>query len=107
MAAFRQDKFYFAEHLALSSYASGFRSIAFTLVVAPFWMLTQWNYSATLGMYLGAWCIYFGIACAQFYTGNRWWLLLKGVLVAVLVQLTAYAIIVGAIWSWFRFFHRA
>ena len=100
MAFFRAEKLHFAEHLALASYTSGFRSLFFMLVVAPFWVLTHWNYPATLGTYLAAWVLYFGVACAQFHGGNRWWCGLKGVLVAALAQVTAWLLIGLAFLGW-------
>lgn len=104
MALFRKEKLHFTEHLVLASYTSGFRSIFFTVFIAPVWMLFHWNHGATVAAYLAAWLIYFGIACAQFYNGNRWWLWFKGVLVGVLAQVTVTVLISAAIWSWFKFF---
>lgn len=104
MAFFRKEKLHFTEHLVLASYASGFRSISLTLVVAPLWMVFQWHYAATVVAYIAAWLVYFGIACAQFYSGNRWWLWFKGVLAGLLAQATVTAMISAALWSWFKFF---
>lgn len=105
MLLFRRDRLHFAEHLVLASYASGFRSIFFTTVVASIWMLTQWSQPITAAVYLLLWVGYYGVASAQFYTGNRWWLWFKGVLVAVLAQAMITAIIWGAFFVWFKFFY--
>lgn len=92
---FRRDRLHFAEHLVLASYTSGFRSIFFTLVVLPAWGLLQLNHRGTVAVYLALWITYFGVACAQFYAGNRWWLWAKGVLVAVAAQLVTTVAIMG------------
>jgi hypothetical protein len=105
MLFFRRDRLHFAEHLVLASYASGFRSIFFTALVAPVWMLTHWNQGITASIYLLLWVAYYGMASAQFYEGNRWWLWCKGALVAVLAQVMISLIIWGAFWVWFRFFY--
>jgi hypothetical protein len=101
MAFFKSEKLHFTEHLVLAAYASAFRSIFFVVVVAGFWALTRWNYSATLLIYMGLWFSYFGVACAQFYSGNRWWLWLKGATVAALAQLVITAIVWGVFALWF------
>ena len=103
---FREEKLNFAEHLALAAYASAFRSIFFTLVIIPAWLAFNWHYPTTVAVYLGLWVAYYGIASAQFHSGNRWWLWVKGALVPVFTQLLAFAIISGAIWVWFAFFKR-
>lgn len=86
----------------LASYASGFRSIFFTLVVLPAWGLLDLDNRPTLAAYLALWLAYLGIACAQFYSGNRWWSWMKGVLVGVGAQLVTTGIIYGLINAWFR-----
>jgi uncharacterized OB-fold protein len=101
---FRRDKLFFAEHLVLAAYTSGFRSIFFTLGVIPLWLLFDWHYPTTVGVYVALWLTYFGIACAQFYQGNRWWLWLRGVMVGVLTQVLISGLIFAAIWTWFRLF---
>lgn len=93
---FRKERLHFAEHMVLTAYASGFRSIFFIVAVMPAWWLFKTPYNATVAVYIVLWIIYFGVASAQFYTGNRWWLWFKGVLVAVLTQLVTFAIIAGA-----------
>lgn len=104
MLFFRKARLHFAEHLVLAGYATGFRSIFFTVLVAPVWALLHWNHNATVAVYLGVWVIYFGIACAQFYGGNRWWSWFKGCLVAVFAQALTTLFITAAIMSWFKFF---
>lgn len=101
---FRADQLYFAEHLVLASYASGFRSIFFTLVIAPAWLFFQWPHRTTLACYLALWVAYYALACAQFYRGERWLLALKGLAVALLTQLVTLGATSGAIWAWFKFF---
>jgi Protein of unknown function (DUF3667) len=87
-----------AEHLVLAAYCSGMRSVFFTLVVAPLWMLTRWNYPAMVLGYLALWALYFGFACAQFHEhGTRGWRFAKGVLSALLTQGIAVAVVAAAI----------
>lgn len=104
MLFFRKERLHFAEHLVLASYASGFRAIFFTALIAPVWAYFRWDYMSTVAAYLLVWFTYFGIASAQFYGGNRWWAWCKGFLVAALTQVVTTAIITAAIWSGFRFF---
>jgi uncharacterized OB-fold protein len=101
---FRRDQLFFAEHLVLAAYASGFRSIFFTLIVIPAWMLFDWHYPTTVAVYLALWLTYFGVASAQFYEGNRWWLWFKGVVVGMLTQALISGMIYAAIFAWFRLF---
>lgn len=103
---FRVDKLNFAEHLALAAYTSGFRSIFFTLLVIPVWLIFDLPYNNVLVAYIALWLFYYGVACAQLYRGNRWWLWTKGVIVAVLTQVVITAAIVAAIWLWFAVFRR-
>ncbi len=105
-ALFRKEKLNFAEHLALAAYTSAFRSIFFTLVIIPVWLVFDLHYPTTVAVYLGLWVTYFGVASAQFYSGNRGWLWIKGVLVTVLTQALAIALISGAIWAWYLWFRK-
>lgn len=98
---FAREGLNFAEHLVLSSYASGFRSIFFTLAVLPAWALLRLDYRMTVTVYLALWLAYFGIACAQFYSGNRWASWLKGVLVGAFAQVVTTIAIVGLVRAWF------
>jgi hypothetical protein len=98
---FRAERLNFAEHLVLASYASGFRSIFFMLVVLPLWWFAHTGYQATVAAYIAVWLTYFGVACAQFYAGNRWWNWLKGVLVGLLAQAVTTIAIIGMIQWWF------
>jgi len=101
-ALFRREQLHFAEHLAVASYASGFRAIFFTALVIPVWMLSGWSYRVIVFGYLVLWHVYFGIACAQFYEGNRYWAWFKGVLAAAATQVVTTAAIGFAIGLYFR-----
>lgn len=103
---FRKERLNLAEHLALASYTSGFRSIFVTLVMAPVWALTQWNYAMMVTTYLLIWLLYFSMACAQFFEGNRWWLACKGFAAGALAQITISFAIWLAFFLWFEFFRR-
>lgn len=99
---FRGERLHFAEHLALASYASGFRAIFFTGLVIPVWLLSGWSYRGVVFTYLLAWHAYFGVACAQFYAGNRWWGWFKGVLAAAATQAVTTVLIGASIGLYFR-----
>jgi hypothetical protein len=101
---FRADKLNFAEHLVLTTYTSGFRSIFFMFAVVPVWAMFNPPTLPLTAVYIALWVIYFGVACAQFYTGNKWWLWVKGVLVTVLAQVVTMLIITAAITVYFTFF---
>lgn len=100
---FRRERLRFAEHLVVAAYASGFRSIFFTLVVLPAWLLLGTPYRATVATYVALWLAYFGVACAQFYAGNRAWLWVKGVAAGAAAQLVTTAAIYLLIDGWFRY----
>jgi hypothetical protein len=104
---FREDKLNFAEHLVLTTYTSGFRSIFFMLAVIPVWAIFSPPFVSLTAVYIAMWVAYFGVACAQFYTGNRWWLWFKGVLVAVLAQAVTTATIAASISVYFKYFRKA
>jgi hypothetical protein len=99
---FRGAKLNFAEHLVLAAYTSGFRSIFFTCVVLPVFLLGRTNHQATLMVYLALWLTYLGVACAQFYDGNRWWGWVKGVLVGLCAQAVTTVAIIGLMQVWRR-----
>lgn len=103
---FRADKLNFAEHLVLTTYTSGFRSIFFMLAVIPVWVIFSPPAMPLTAVYIAIWVAYFGVACAQFYTGNRWWLWFKGALVAVLAQAATTAIIGASITVYFTYFRK-
>lgn len=87
-----------AEHLVLVAYASGFRSIVFTVVVVPVWLAFHTPYGATVAVYIALWLVYLGIAYAQFMPGgSKGWNWLKGVLVGALTQFLSVAIITGSV----------
>lgn len=104
MLLFRGARLHFAEHLVLAAYTSGFRSVVFTVVVAPLWVLTHWNYAALVSIYLVAWTLYFAHATRQFHRGGAG-AFFKGVLVALLTQaltvlLVSAAIVAAARLAW-------
>lgn len=96
MLLFRRARLHFAEHLVLAAYTSGFRSVVFTAVVAPLWMLTRWNYPAMVTGYLVVWTLYFAFATQQFHRGGAG-AFFKGLLVALLTQGMTVLLITGAI----------
>lgn len=96
MLLFRGARLHFAEQLALAAYASGFRSVFFTLVVAPLWLLTHWNYAAMVSGYLVLWTIYFALATMQFHQGGVA-AFGKGLAVALLTQLVTTLLVTAAI----------
>lgn len=96
---FRHSGLRFAEELVLVAYASGLRSVVFTVVVAPLWLLVQGlglplAYVTALGLYLLVWVLYFGWACAQFHDPNwRWPQWVRGMVVALLSQAATTSLI--------------
>ncbi|HEX4958146.1 MAG TPA: DUF3667 domain-containing protein [Lacibacter sp.] len=103
---FRKSHTNFAENLVLAAYASGERSVFFTLMVAPLWMFLHRFYYPILFIYIFSWFCYYGWACSGFFTGKRTVHFLKGFLVAVLTQLVTIVLVSGSIWIYFLFFHK-
>lgn len=79
------------------SYTSGQRSLFFTIVVVPPWLAFGWSQPWTTAVYFAIWFLYYGVACAQFYEGGRWWAGVRGFLIAVLAQLVITVLVAGAI----------
>jgi hypothetical protein len=103
MLLFRRDKLHFAEHAVLAAYLSGIRTIFFLLIELPIFYLVKDHGFGTLSTigYLVLWLGYFGFGASQFYTGHRLGLWLRGVLAAVLTQLTAMLVIGGMAYLYF------
>jgi hypothetical protein len=103
---FRKGNTNFAENLVLAAYTSGERSVFFTLIVAPLWMLLHRFYYPILFIYILSWFCYYAWACSGFFEGKRTVNFIKGFVVALLTQLVTIAIVSGSIWIYFVFFYR-
>jgi Protein of unknown function (DUF3667) len=96
---FRSARQHYAEHLVLAAYTSGLRSVFFTIVVAPAWILFHRGQGILLLAYLGLWSLYFAYACSQFHPGPRWSSALRGLIAAMLSQAIVTGFITAAIWA--------
>lgn len=85
---FVEQKLYFAEHLVLCAYAAGMRVMFLGLIETPLIWVTGWStaHPLAVGFYLGLWFLYFALAAAQFYRGNRAWIAARAVLAAIASQ---------------------
>jgi hypothetical protein len=94
---FIEQKLFFAEHLVLCAYAAGMRVLFLGVIETPFIWLTglSTTHPVAVGIYLGAWFLYFAVAAAQFYRGNRAGVMARAVLAAIASQaLITYIIFV-------------
>jgi hypothetical protein len=101
---FRRTNTNYSENLVLAAFTSGERSIFFSLLVAPIWLILHPPYYALLIAYLISWSCYYGWACSQFYPGKKFVLFLKGILSTILTQLTTVLLISGSFVIYFYFF---
>ena len=103
---FRRDKTNYSENLVLAAFTSGERSIFFSLVIAPIWVIFHPPFYPFLAFYLLCWSCYYGWACSQFYTGKKVGLFLKGILSTILTQVVTVVLISGAFFIYFSFFYK-
>lgn len=103
---FKQSRKTYAENLVLAAYASGQRSVIFTLVIGPLWMIIHQQFWLFLGIYIFCWVVYFSWATRQFFGVSFWKGTLLGVLTAILTQLVTSAIVGLTYFIYFRFFFK-
>jgi hypothetical protein len=103
---FRRTNTNYSENLVLAAFTSGERSIFFSLIIAPVWLMFHPPYYLFLAIYLFCWSCYFGWACSQFYSGQKFILFLKGFLSTILTQVTTMILITGLYFIYFYFFHQ-
>jgi Protein of unknown function (DUF3667) len=103
---FKKNKTNFAENLVLAAYTSGERSVFFTLIIAPLWVLLHRFYYPILILYILCWLSYYAWACTGFFEGKRSVNFIKGFLVALFTQLITISVITACIWIYFLFFYR-
>lgn len=94
---FRPQRLNYAEHLVLSAYSSGFRILVLGLVATPIMYAGHVNPADRVFMpaYYGLWLAYFSIAAAQFYRGNKIWVVVRAIMAGVLAQ----AVTIGLIYE--------
>jgi hypothetical protein len=95
---FRRDHYGFAEHTVLVVYAACLRPILFVLLILPYWYLFQPSAALIGDLTWAIWSVYFGIAAAQFYSGNRLLSWVKGVFAAAIIY-PATSVFINAL-SW-------
>jgi hypothetical protein len=96
---------YYAEHLVLAAYTSGFRLLFLALVGVPVFYLADLKpvSRTTAPAYLALWLIYFSVAAVQFYRGKAAWTVVRAVIGALLAQVIAMAVIILCILAYTRF----
>lgn len=103
---FQRKKMNYSENLVLAAYTSGERSIFFSVVIAPVWVLFHPPFYPFLAFYLIAWWGYYGWACSQFYEGRKSVLFLKGLLSGLLTQLATVLLVSLIFVIYFSFFYK-
>jgi|HubBroStandDraft_6_1064221.scaffolds.fasta_scaffold148249_2 hypothetical protein len=99
---FRRDRFDFVEHMVLVAYTSGLRAMLFALIVLPLWYFLHPDMNLVGESFWALWSFYFGIAAAQFYSGNRFLSWLKGALAAFVIY-PATGLLINAIAAGFQY----
>lgn len=92
---FWNERLYFAEHLVLVAYVSGFKILCLALIALPIVMLTKTGFAnfSFASIYPSLSTLYFAFAATQFYRGGRAWVIVRAVIVAVIGQVLAYALL--------------
>ena len=101
---FRRTNTNYSENLVLAAFTSGERSVGFSLIIAPVWLLFHPPYYPFLAFYLLSWSCYYGWACSQFYPGKKAALFLKGTLSTIFTQIVTMLLISGSYAIYFYFF---
>jgi hypothetical protein len=92
----------YAENLVVAAFTSGIRSIFFTLLIAPLWLLVHnWYYIITIS-YIIAWFIFYASTCMYVYQGKKWLVFAKGILVTVFTQALTIAVTSIALYLYFK-----
>jgi Protein of unknown function (DUF3667) len=102
---FRRHNTNYSENLVLAAFASGERSIFFSLFIAPVWVIFHPPFYPLLIFYLLCWSCYYGWASSQFYSGKKVFSFLKGVLSTLLTQVVTTILVSGAYIIYFKFFY--
>jgi hypothetical protein len=99
---FASEKLYYAEHLILAAYTSGFRILVLGIVAVPLWKVLQGFIpaQAMLWSYYSLWLLYFSWAASQFYLGGRVASALRALAAGLLTQAMAVAAVGGFAWAW-------
>jgi Protein of unknown function (DUF3667) len=105
LGLFRADRLNYAEHTVLAAYASSVRAVFFGLIVLPAWYFARPSATLLIYIYGGIWCVYFGFAASQFYSGGKLVSWIKGALAAALTQ-GATSLIINACAAAYDFYVR-
>ena len=86
---FWNERLFYAEHLVLAAYTSGFRILVLGLVATPAIAIAHVAPAsrAFVPAYFGLWLVYFVFAAVQFYRGSAFWVIVRAGLAAVIGQL--------------------
>ena len=91
---FRKSGFNYAEHLVMTAFISGMKSIFFSLLVMPFLYFFPEIYFKIVACYMVCWVLYFSWANLQFTQSSGLMARLKGFLVPVLSQLGTVVLVI-------------
>lgn len=103
---FRRSETNYSENLVLAAFTSGQRSIFFSMLIAPIWLMFHPPFYPFLAVYLFCWSCYYGWACAQFYSGKKAVSFLKGMLSTLLTQVVTVLLISATFYVYFKFFYK-
>ncbi|HYE54747.1 MAG TPA: DUF3667 domain-containing protein [Chitinophagaceae bacterium] len=94
----------YAENLVLSAYASGERSVFYSLVVVPLMLAMPQHSLKVIYVYLAAWVLYKAWAATQFFSRRDAWGYTRGIVAAFLPQVIIYCLIFAAYYIYFRYY---
>lgn len=92
---FWNERWYFAEHLVLVAYTSGFKILCLALIALPVVMFTKVGMATPsfVGIYQGLCVLYFAFAATQFYRGGRAWVAVRAVIASLIGAFLTMALI--------------
>jgi hypothetical protein len=96
----------FAENLVLSTYASGERSVFYSLLIVPLAVAFPQYFQVIIFSYMFIWCSYMAMATMQFYGRVNVWGFTRGFLAAFLSQLIIFFAISLTYYIYYKYFHQ-
>ncbi|MGB8191661.1 MAG: DUF3667 domain-containing protein [Chitinophagaceae bacterium] len=96
----------YAENLVMVAYASGQRSVFYSLICVPLMLSMPEHYMKFVYAYMVIWWFYLAWTCSQFYQQKNAWGFIRGFLAGLFEQLIIFMMIFAAYMIYFRVFHR-
>lgn len=101
---FWNERLYFAEHLVLVAYTSGFKILCLALIALPVAMFAKIGFANVpfFVIFQSLSVLYFAIAAAQFYRGRWAWVMVRAVIASVIGAMLTAGLINLLLTAYFR-----